>query len=113
MVQQTSYTDDLRIATNKASDAIRRRIQIQLGLTKHQSEESANAEIKILTKVIKSNWNRTVAFLSKKTVKGISYRELPAQHIYNILRRDDIQLKYPSFYADMEALRNYNNALTT
>lgn len=114
MSQHRYSKESLRRATDKASNAIRRRTQIQLGLTKHQTEESAQAEINKLTKIIKANWNQTCVFLSQRT--GIKqYREMSAKHVMNSIKTlNDNEFSIKSgFIDDMHTLRNYINAVTT
>lgn len=114
MSQHRYSKEYLRKATNKASNAIRRRKQIQLGLTKHQTEKSAQAEIKKLTKIIKANWHQTHAFLSIRTTNG-EYRDMTAKHVLNSITKfsDDKLAIETGYIDDMHTLRNYINAVTT
>lgn len=114
MSQHRYSKESLRKATTKASDAIRRKSQIQLGLTKHQTEESAQAEIAKLTKIIKANWNQTCVFLSQRT-GGKEYRQMSAKHVmHSINKLNDNEFAIKTGYIDdMHTLRNYINAVTT
>lgn len=114
MSQHRYSKENLRRATNNASDAIRRRTQIQLGLTKHQTEESAQAEISKLTKIVKANWHQTCVFLSQRTA-GKEYREMSSKHVINSIKKlndNEFAIK-TGFIDDMHTLRNYINAVTT
>lgn len=110
-----SYNKErLRRATNQASNAIRRRAQINNGTTKHQSEESRDIEKDKCTKVITKNWSKTIKFLSQYSRPTVQYRDMSAGHVRNtILKMQNDNNTDLEYYKDMQTLINYINAITT